>query len=637
MKPRFTLIAGTAWILAAAATAALAQGVGSSNERAQQEPQKPRPRVEERVTVTANRLPEALEDVASSVTVLTEEEIAASGARWLPELLDGLPGIALARNGGPGAVASVFVRGTNSNHTLVLVDGVKVNSPTTGGYNLAHLAVEGIERVEVVRGPQSALYGSQALGGVIQVFTRRPGPGMHADLGLDGGSRGTAGARGRVGGAAGATSWSLAASAWRSDGISAAAAERGATERDGYRNVTVDGSLDRRLADDLSVAASVRALDADLDFDGFRFGFGPDDDDNATARTKELYAHAELRIAREGWRGTLRLADTELSASTADPDGSFLLDQDLRASIRQLDGEAEIHRGDHTVLAGMEVRREQGRIESTTVFGLDGFDENFVVAGGYAHDRVQLGSRASVMAGARWEHHSTFGDHATFRVAASAAPGDHVSLHATIGSGFRAPSLNDLYFPGFSNPDLEPERSLGADVGVRWELAGSRVRADLTAFHQRIDDLVSFGFLGPENLGRARTRGLEAQVSYRTSRADGSVAYTLTDAEDRDTGALLLRRPRHRGALRGRYALTERLGLYSELVLVGARDDFGAVGITRLSGYALWNAAADLELGARTHLRVRLDNLLDRGYEEVFGFGSVGRSFQLGITHRLGG
>lgn len=639
MKPRHAmLIAAAAAALLLVPRPVVARPQDPERDQ-QQEPDRrpPQRRVEERVVVTADRLPGDQDTIGSSVSVLDEQQIRAADSHWMPDLLAGLPGVVTAANGGTGGVASVFIRGTSSNHALVLVDGIKVNSPTTGGYDFSKLAILDVERVEVVRGPQGALYGSQALGGVIQIFTRRPEGRLRADLGLRAGSFSTRSARAWLGTAEQRVDWSLGLQAFATDGISAAAADRGALEADGHRSVTADARAGLKASSKLRLDAFGRGFDARTEIDGYRFSFGPADDPNAVSTTRELYAGGRATYAAGAYRSVLSIDDTELRADTTDPDADFTLATGLRGSIRELDWQNEARAGDHTLLAGGELRREAGRIDSATIFGSSGYDESITSTGVYLHDRIALGARVHAMVGGRLEHHSRYGDHFTFRFATSASPASSVSLHASIGSGFRAPSLNDLFYPGFANPDLAPETSLGLDAGVRWSPVEGGPRVDLTVFRNDIDDLVSFGPRGPENLGRVLTRGVEATLAWHVDALDLAASYTLTDATDRRTGLALVRRPRHAGSVRALVFPASRISVMSRLRLLGRRFDLGASGRVELAPYAVWDMAASVDVAPGVTLRARADNLLDADYSEVYGYGVPGRSAYLGVDLRLGG
>lgn len=603
----------------------------------QTEPEDPR-RHEEVVTVTATRLPASLAEVGSSVTVVTAEEIEASGARWLSEVLEVVPGVGVVRTAGPGTATSVFLRGANSNHTLVLVNGVKVNSPSTGGFDFGHLPAAQVERIEVVRGPQSSLYGSEAIGGVINIVTRRGSGPPSGGVVVDGGSFGTA--RLQAWGEGGRGGLSYAGSVSYSDigGFSAASEARGAVEEDGYENLSVDGRVGYGSGDGdgLEAEAFVRLIDATTEIDDFLFGVGPVDDDNAVTELRDLYVGGRLGLSRGPWTGTLTVSDTERDLESRNPDGVFF-ESVLDASIREVDFENRVElAAGNALVGGVEFRRESAAVASRSLFGTSSFDEEVDVVGVYLHDRASW-SAVTVTAGARYEDHELFGGKTTFRVTGSVDAGGGLRLHGSAGSGFRAPSLNDLFFPFFGNPDLGPEESTGLDAGLEGRFATAGVHFDVTWFHNDIDELIVFSPLTfrAENIGAARSRGVELSGGWEPgARVRVRGEYTFTDAIEEETDEQLLRRPRHQGSVRIDLQVHERLELFSEILAKGERPDFGIAGRTTLDAYTVWNAAAELELTDRYSLVARLDNLLDEDYEEVFGFGTAGRSAYAGV--RLG-
>lgn len=596
-----------------------------------------RPAVAERVVVTADRLPAGLTDVGSSVTVIGRELMEATGAHWLMDVLESVPGVTVARSGGPGTVTSVFLRGTSSNHTLFLINGVKVNSPATGAYDLAHLPVERIERIEIVRGPQSTLYGSEALGGVINVITRSGDEGVGAGVVAEGGSYSTGRAQAWVEGGNDRVSWSAGASLSDTDGISAAAEERGNVEDDAYRNVSMDGRVTWRGGGGWSVDGFIRGFDASLDNDGFAFGQGPADDLNSMSEIREFYSGVGFHYDAERWSQSLTISASELDLETEDPD-AFTRTFALDGAIRELDWQVDVGLASgNRLMGGVEYRRESATSESETTVGASGFDEGVDVLGIWLQDRLEPTAGVHLTVGGRLEDHSTFGTHGTFRVTSTAEVGDRARIHGSVGSGFRAPSLNDLFFPGFSNPDLEPEESIGVDLGVALAAVGSDVWVDVTGFWNDIDQLVSFVSGGPVNLGQVRTQGVEVAARVRPAeRVTLEGSYTFTDAEDRDTGLQLVRRPRHQGSVQLVLRPVERLRLFTEVRAKGRRFDQGAVDRVELEGFAVWSAAAQLELTRELALRVRAENLLDRRYQEVFGYGTPGASGYVGLQFSPG-
>lgn len=592
----------------------------------------------ERVTVTANRVEEPAELVGSSVTVVTADEIATSGAHWLTDVLARVPGVTVITNGGPGSLTGIFLRGTESNHTLVLVDGVKVNSPSTGDYDFANLPASQVERLEVLRGPQSTLYGSDAIGGVINVITRAGGGAPRFSVSAEGGAFGTSRLAASTQGAAGRLFWSLGADRFRSDGFSAADEAAGNTEPDSFRNDALDGRLGYRHAG-FEAEAFVSAFDGRTFLDGFGFGVGPVDDPEQLQERRGVVAGARARLERGRYRGTVTVSSTDEELGSVDPDG-FARSFDLDASIREVDFQNELRVGrGHSVLAGVEHRRERAATLSTSPFGDEGYDRSVDVTGLFAQYRLAIDERVHAAAGVRWESHSLFGDQSTYRVAIGWEALPALRLHGSIGTGFRAPTLNELFYPGFGNPGLGPEKSLGWDLGARLSVSEGRFELDLTAFGNEIDGLIEFLFPGGfQNLGEARSRGIEATATWIVApRLRADVAYTLTETEDLATGLPLLRRPRHQGALMVEWRPVDRARLFTELRFKGPRDDFGPVDRVTLPAYALWNLAAGYDLIESLQLQGRIDNLTDADYQEIYGYGTPGLSGYLGLRYAFTG
>ncbi|MFQ5743977.1 MAG: TonB-dependent receptor plug domain-containing protein [Acidobacteriota bacterium] len=599
-------------------------------------------RYQEQVTVTADRITESLQEVASSVTVITAEQIEASGAQWLIDVLDRAPGVTTVRGGPVGAVSSVFLRGTNSNHTLFLVNGVKVNSPSTGAYNLAHLPASQVERIEIVRGPQSALYGSEALGGVINVITRKGTGPVSGGIEGEGGSFGTGQVQAWVGGSRGELDYSASVARYDSNGFSAADEARGNVENDGYENLSVDSRLGYRSASGWQIEGFLRAFDATTQIDDFAFGVGPVDDGNFVEDSNEIYTAVRLGRQVGRWNTSLTVSDSEIDLTDSNPDASFSRLFGLDAFIREIDWQNEVAlAAGNTLIGGVEYRREKAAVESETVFDTSGFNDDVDVTGLYLHDRMLLaGDRVTLSFGGRHENHSVFGGHTTGQVGASVRLPLGLRVHGSLGTGFRAPSINDLFFPFFGNRALGPEKSTGGDIGVQGYWDESGLRFDLTYFRNDITDLIQFSLatFQAENIGNALTQGVEASGEWAPSDRFGlGGTYTFTDAMDQDLDLPLLRRPRHQGSLRLTVRPSGRLRVFTEVRAKGHRQDFGPVGRVDLGGFLVWNAAAEFNFNPEVSIITRLDNLLDKEYQEVFGFGSPERSGFVGLRLRLGG
>ena len=597
-------------------------------------------RSDEKVIVTAEREIENIRSIGSSVSLITSEEITASGARWLTDVLQFAPGVNVVRSGPAGSLAQVFMRGSNTSHTLFLIDGIKVNSPTTGAYDISgiQLSADQIDRIEIVRGPQSNLYGSQAIGGVINVITRR-GSGSGAwGVEADGGSYSTS--RFSTWGSGQTSSVRLVGgiSYFDSGGFSSANEANGHSEPDSYKNLSYNGRVDYGLDRGMVASAFIRGFDTDVDFDGFDFVEGPVDNLVNLQASTETVAGGTVGYRGAGIHSTVEIS-TSVAGLTTDTPEDFFTGFELNSSIREVDWQNGIDLpGEQTLVTGLEYRREQATSLSRSGFGEDLFSEKVDFIGVYVQDRIRLADRAWVTGGVRFEDHSTFGSKWTGRATATIDVNELVRFHGSMGSGFRAPTLNDLYFPGFSNPNLEPEESVGFDLGIDTFVPSSQVRLDVTFFYNDISKLIEFDFVSgrPENLGDVTTVGAEVGGEYtpnETLTLSGN--YTLTDATSDSVDGQLIRRPRHQGGIRVTVRPDGSLHFWSEVRLKGKSFDSGVKGREHLDGYAIVNLAVNYQLLNALSIRTRIDNLLDTDYEEVLGFGTVGLSGYFGVTLTL--
>ncbi len=597
-------------------------------------------RSDEKVIVTAEREIENIRSIGSSVSLITSEEITASGARWLIDVLQFAPGVNVVRSGPAGSLAQVFIRGSNTSHTLFLIDGVKVNSPTTGAYDISRiqLSADQIDRIEIVRGPQSSLYGSQAIGGVINVITRR-GSGSGAwGVEADGGSYSTS--RFSTWGSGQTSSVRLVGgiSYFDSGGFSSANEANGHSEPDSYKNLSYNGRVDYGLDRGMVASAFIRGFDTDVDFDGFDFVEGPVDNLVNLQTSTETVAGGTVGYRGAGIHSTVEIS-TSVAGLTTDTPEDFFTGFELNSSIREVDWQNGIDLpGEQTLVTGLEYRREQATSLSRSGFGEDLFSEKVDFIGVYVQDRIRLADRAWVTGGVRFEDHSTFGSKWTGRATATIDVNELVRVHGSMGSGFKAPTLNDLYFPGFSNPNLEPEESVGFDLGIDTFVPSSQVRFDATFFYNDISKLIEFDFVSgrPENLGDVITVGAEVGGEYtpnETLTLSGN--YTLTDATSESVVGQLIRRPRHQGGIRVTVRPDESLHFWSEVRVKGKSFDNGVKGRERLDGFAIVNLAVNYQLLNALSVRTRIDNLLDTDYEEVLGFGTVGLSGYFGVTLTL--
>jgi len=599
------------------------------------------------VVVTATRIETPAREIGSSLSVVDGAEIERSREPVLLDALRAVPGLALLQNGGPGSAASVFIRGANSEHVLVLLDGVEVNDPMnpSRSFDLAHLATGRIERVEVLRGPQSPLYGSDALGGVINILTRKGAGPARFSLSAQAGSEKTAAADLEAAGSSGAFDYSFGLSRFSTGGISAASsAYAGNEEPDGYRNTTFSGRAGLDLGQGREAAFIVRAVDAASELDNFGGPGGDDPNSKQTYRSLFVRGQARALFAGNAWEqklgisyvGARRENDNAVDATHPydSDEGSF------RSALVKLDWQNNVFLNPgHTLTFGLDLSREQGSSEYTYYSAYGASPSPFAertadLAGFYLQDRIRVGESFYATVGARYDHHSRAGAALTFRVApAWVSDTLGLKLKASYGTGFKAPSLYQLYaeptlWGPIGNLDLEPERCAGWDAGIEKSFGGGIATAGLTYFRNDFRNLIDYDFsLGYVNIGRARTRGLEASGELKPGeRFKLRFAYTRLEALDLDSGAALMRRPNDLLSAETDWFPGDRWNIHLALVYTGERADRDYSGWTArdvtLPAYTLANAAVSFRFATGWQAFLRFDNILNARYEPVFGYGA---------------
>ncbi|MFU8896544.1 MAG: TonB-dependent receptor domain-containing protein [Gammaproteobacteria bacterium] len=576
--------------------------------------------------VTATRRAISADLALPPVTVIDRTEIERSGALDVAELLRYQAGIEIARNGGPGQVTSAFMRGANSNHTLVLLDGIKINPGTAGGAALQNITPELVERIEIVKGPRSSLYGSEAIGGVINIITRRGAAGQQLGARVQTGRYGTRGASGTASWQEPGFGAGISATTLRTDGFPTF---QDSDDARGFENDALNAWARASLGS-LELAASHWQARGNTEYSDF---FRAPQDQDFTNRLSRLQAAWQGR----DWGTTLtvsRFVDRiEQGELAFDPDDFVETERDLVDWQTDFDLFAALE-----LTAGVTLERERtagqsfgAPLESTPGRGNADRDEDAV----YLQVGTQLGRHRLLAAGRRTDH-DVFGGVNTWNLEWGAPLGTSWSLAAGVGRGFRAPSTTDLYAFG-GNPDLEPEVSRSWDFGLKYQ-PNAQHMLELGLFRTEITDLIQYfdpdGFTGPlpgrnENIGDARIKG--AELTWRAHYGDWRVVTTMLTQrpEDQATGQRLLRRAeRSATALVTRQVGAHEFGL--QMLATGERKDFGDV---RLAGYVLANLTASVALSDRWTLRARLDNLLDQDYELVEGYNSAGRGLYASLAY----
>ncbi len=594
-------------------------------------------RVDERVVVTATRSETPLRRVASTVTVITAEEIRRRQYRFVTDALRGIPGVDVRQDGGTGSRVSIFIRGADSDHTLVLLDGVELNDPAAPSRLaiLNSLTTDGIDRIEVLRGPQSTLYGADAIGGVIQIFTRHGAGVPTTILSIEGGSFSTGRGSVQVAGGDGALSYSVVASYADLDGFSTSST---GTEDDGYRNATGSGSLTWEVTEQFSLDVVARFTDDRVDFDGF----SAEENNFIDGRMELLKVQPKLSLYDGRWEQEFSLQEVRHERDTTSDFPSR-----VRGELRTVSWQNQVKVGSRQeLILGLEGEEEIARFDT---FKTDG--TNFAV---FAQDSLSLGERGFATFGLRHDDHSEYGGEVTYRATGGYEFDSGTTIRGSAGTGFKAPALLQLNPLGFGgNQALEPERSRGYDAGFDQVLRDGSMLFGVTVFHNRIENLIipvfdlgSGTFLNL-NVDEARSEGVEAYFDTQPMARFGfGLSYTFTDTEaigqpagfGLTEGSELLRRPRHKGSveIHGR-ALDGALEVSLGGRYVGSRADLDPVtfSTTQAASYEVYRVAASWRLTPLVTVTARIENLLDEEYEDVLGFSTADRSGYVGLRLSL--
>ena len=586
------------------------------------------------VIVTATRTAITVDDALSSVTVITRQDIERLQPVSLVDLLTGLPGVTLAQAGGMGEQTSLFLRGTNSSHTLLLVDGVRVGTVSAGLPAFEQIPVEQIERIEIVRGPRSSLYGADAIGGVIQIFTRHghAGEGMVPSLSVTTGSRHTVGSQFGLSGGDRHVWYNLSLGGEYTHGINACRVGAGTVfagcfanepDSDGYRNYNALANGGYRWDGGTELAATYLRSRNFVYFDGAPYG--------NQALNQQQVAGARLTLRPlPFWQVTLG-AGQNLDKATTYNNGTYLRYSDSRRNQASW-------QNDFTVSA-----------HQLLTVGTDYQLEHLSSDTGYLGSRRQdtgvfvqyqaTSGRHTFQVSARHDHNDQFGNHDTGAIAWGYRLDHGLRLSASYGSAFHAPTFNDLYYPyGSGNPDLKPETSRSAELGVMQQ--GDDWHWALNAYQTRIRQLITLDSnYYPRNLSRARIRGLEGQLGATLAGWRWQGYLTVQQPRNDDGGAnnghWLPRRPQRTA----RIDVDRRFGevaVGATFNAAGARYD-DLANTHRLGGYATTDLRASVSFAPHWELEGRLANAFDRRYETIYYFNQPGRSWYLTLRYRPGG
>jgi vitamin B12 transporter len=592
---------------------------------------------DDQIVVTATGVAQSRDEVGQAITVIDAETIKTRQTIDVVDLLATTPGVRFNRNGSVGSVTGVSLRGAETTQTLVLIDGVKVNDPSGigDGYDFGPLLTGNIKRIEVLRGSNSVVHGSQAIGGVINIMTGVPVEGFGANASADYGYSDTLSAKADVSGSSGMASGGVGAAYFRTDGISSAA---GGTEKDGYENIATNARLTLNFTDALSLDLRGYYIHADLDYDSF---FGAPADSSDVSKMDQYIGYAGLNLALLDGKLNNRAAVTYLRN---DRDYYFVrgTDPDYGYSGTNLRFEYE----------GVYAPVDQAKL----VFGYEHErpDYDFFGFGDTASARINIDSvyglaivkpftGLAVTGGVRHDDHSQFGGATTFGANANYSPnGGATNVRLSYGEGFKAPSLYQLYDTFSGNAALRPERSKSYDIGFDQSLDGGRAMLSVTAFRRDTRNQINYdnATFTYGNLDRTRAKGVEASIALKPVDAlTVTGSYSYVDARDRSAGSVnygnrLARRAANAVSVSADYVWSFGLSTGATVTMVDDSFD-NAANTRRLDGYALAGVRASMPLGEHLEIYGRIDNLFDETYQTAYGYGTYGRSAYGGVRVRF--
>jgi vitamin B12 transporter len=631
--------------LAAAATTAAALGASAvAQEEADDS---------DLIVVTGSRTPIERKKIASPLTVVTGEELQLEGVQYVGDALRQVPGVAVSRTGSFGGQTQIRVRGAEGNHVLVLLDGVEVAAADSGEVDFSSLLTGDIERIEVLRGPQSGLYGSNALAGVVNIITRRGGDGLSLDAEVEAGSFETW--QGRINGAVGdGRSYVSGAYSYReTEGFNTSI---NGDEKDGDENQTVYLRAGSQLTDFFRIDGNVRFVDKSSDTDGFDFSGGPDqglsidDDSTVDAEDRNYGASARLDLMDDRW--TTILSGFYLETQQTGMAGGFdsYGGETSRSKIALQSGFTFGHANAVSRVTGFAEREEETYLNTVTFDPSQDVEQDRTLNGFGLEYRLELWEQLYLSAAARLDRNDDFDDAETLSLGASWVIGESgLRLHASYGTGVTNPTFSEQFgfVPGtfVGNPNLTPEKAEGFDFGLEQTLFGGAALLDVTFFQSTLEDEIVSAFPSVANdAGESERRGIETSLSADVAGFSLTGSYTFTDADDPD-GTDEVRRPEHMASFDvSRRFLADRLGLAAGVVYNGDMldNDYrnyytnGFVAeMTPVDAYALVRISGDYQITDSVALFGRVENALDEDYTETIGYAAPGAAAFAGVRVTL--
>ena len=592
---------------------------------------------EDEIVVTASGFAQPRSETGQAIDIVDRDRLEQLQSPTIADALQTLPGVSIATRGGLGGQSSAFIRGGSSAQTLVLIDGVRINdrSSPNGAFDFGALMTGNIGRVEVLRGPNSVIWGSQAMGGVVNVQSIAPVEGFEGRIGAEYGGYDTKRLNANIAGSSGALEASVGGSFVNSEGISALA---GGTERDGYDNLTGNARLKVQVSDRFALDFRSYYNRATVEYDT-AFGVGANGLPVSRNRQFVGYVGAQFTLLDGRLQNRMAYTRTDIKRIGTDPLVFSFNNFNVRGAIDRAEYHAAFDLNDVlTFVAGAEYERS---FASTSFEGAAPDIARNDLGSGFGQMILRPVSGLTVTAGVRHDVYDDYGGQTTFGGNAAFSPNDgRTTFRATYGEGFRAPTLTEGQ-PPYGNLDLKPETARNFDLGVEHQFLGSKAQIFATYFNRRSNDLIAFSSVTgqSENIDKVTSKGLEAGVNLTPiDNLSLEASYTLVDAINRTAGDNFGKRqtlrPQHSFSLTADWQTPFGLSVGSSFLWIGDSFD-NASNTVRLDGYALVGLRASMPLTDTLEIYSRIDNLLDAHYTVVAGYNSFGRNATMGVRAKF--
>ncbi len=589
----------------------------------------------EPIIVTATRTAETANASLASVTVISRKDIERQQARSMQDLLRGVPGLGVVNNGGPGKNTSIFMRGTNADHVLVMIDGIKVGSATTGTTAFQNIPIDQIERVEIVRGPRSSLYGSEAIGGVIQIFTRKGsgGSGFKPSFSFGGGSYGTTNGSVGLSGNSKQGWFNLSGSEIRSNGFNAcngkpspggAGCFTNEPDKDGYSNISGSARAGYRFNNGLQIETNFLHSDGTTRFDG--------NTSNKSKLIQQVIGGTARYSPMDMWQISLIVGRSRQDSDNF-KDAVFSSRFNTRRDTISFQNDLTFNKN-HIATVGLDYQNDH--VNSTTDFS-ETSRNNWAVFG----QHQAKFSKHDVQLSLRHDDNQQFGSRVTGAAGWGYPITDNTRLTANFGSAYKAPTFNELYFPNFGNANLRPEESLSYEFGVNG--IKSWGTWSLNVYETRIDNLIATAFddvtqtFFADNVDKARIRGLEAIVSTEIKGWKINGNLTFLDPENRSSGAnrgnILARRAEQTFRLDANRTFLDKYTVGAMFLAEGERYD-NLSNTRKLDSYTRFDLRSEYNINKNWRLQGRIENLFDKQYETASFFNQPGRNFFVTLRYQ---